>query len=101
MPPFFNMGARKRGQKLPSHSSHSQSPNVIEQNQQNFNLFRRDLLYAGFSGEGFQYERDGNSLDHGIWQFEGQTSDRSLSQISQFNVLSQGLGRENLYNKQL
>ena len=28
MPPLFNMGARKRGQKLPSHSSHSQSPNV-------------------------------------------------------------------------
>ena len=28
MPPLFNMGARKRGQKLLSHSSHSQSPNV-------------------------------------------------------------------------
>ena len=28
MPPLFNMGARKRGQQLPSHSSHSQSPNV-------------------------------------------------------------------------
>ena len=55
----------------------------------------RDLLYAGFRGE-FTYERDGNNLDHGIWQFEGETSDRSLSQISQLNVLSQGLGRANL-----
>ena len=72
------------------------SMQTVAQNQSDFDTFRRDLVYAGYLGTGFSYERDGNNLEHGIWQFQGHVSDRSLEQVNQLSYLRHELDPESL-----